>query len=217
MIMAAWQGIVTVLMAVLGTIITRFLPFVLFPESKKPPRIVDYLGNVLPYAMTGLLVVYSLKNVNPLAGSHGIPEAIAIVVIVILHIWKRSMLLSIAGGTAIYIYGIASACFCFIICFVGFLKIEVRPPQLLRKSHAVLQRHHANRGLLHLVRKSGISRGLRIQTIQNLLNMIESANAGKITAGLNQTHTQITRLNTAQGSGGERIRSDDTLKTNRIT
>ena len=66
------------------------------------PRIVDYLGNVLPYAMTGLLVVYSLKNVNPLAGSHGIPEAIAIAVIVILHIWKRNMLLSIAGGTAIY-------------------------------------------------------------------------------------------------------------------
>lgn len=66
------------------------------------PRIVDYLGNVLPYAMTGLLVVYSLKNVNPFAGSHGIPEAIAIAVIVILHIWKRNMLLSIAGGTAIY-------------------------------------------------------------------------------------------------------------------
>lgn len=66
------------------------------------PRIVDYLGNVLPYAMTGLLVVHSPKNVNPLAGSHGIPEAIAIAVIVILHIWKRNMLLSIAGGTAIY-------------------------------------------------------------------------------------------------------------------
>mgnify|MGYP000984693413 FL=1 len=52
MIMTTWQGVVTVLMAVLGTIITRFLPFVLFPESKKPPHIIDYLGNVLPYAMT---------------------------------------------------------------------------------------------------------------------------------------------------------------------
>ena len=78
MIMTTWQGVVTVLMAVLGTIITRFLPFVLFPEPKKPPHIIDYLGNVLPYAMTGLLVVYSLKNVNSFAGSHGIPEAIAI-------------------------------------------------------------------------------------------------------------------------------------------
>ena len=98
MIMTTWQGVVTVLMAVLGTIITRFLPFVLFPEPKKPPHIIDYLGNVLPYAMTGLLVVYSLKNV----GSHGIPEAIAITAIVVLHVWKRNMLLSIAGGTVVY-------------------------------------------------------------------------------------------------------------------
>lgn len=102
MIMTTWQGVVTVLMAVLGTIITRFLPFVLFPESKNPPRIVDYLGKVLPYAMTGLLVVYSLKNVNPFAGSHGIPEVIAIAAIVVLHVWKRNMLLSIAGGTVVY-------------------------------------------------------------------------------------------------------------------
>ena len=98
MIMTTWQGVVTVLMAVLGTIITRFLPFVLFPEPKKPPHIIDYLGNVLPYAMTGLLVVYSLKNV----GSHGIPEAIAITAIVVLHVWKRNMLLSIAGGIVVY-------------------------------------------------------------------------------------------------------------------
>ena len=52
--------------------------------------------------MTGLLVVYSLKNVNPFAGSHGIPEAIAITAIVVLHVWKRNMLLSIAGGTVVY-------------------------------------------------------------------------------------------------------------------
>lgn len=123
MIMTTWQGVVTVLMAVLGTIITRFLPFVLFPESKKPPHIIDYLGNVLPYAMTGLLVVYSLKNVNPFAGSHGIPEAIAIAAIVVLHVWKRNMLLSIAGGTVVYMA--LPACFCMIACFVGLPKSEV--------------------------------------------------------------------------------------------
>lgn len=44
MIMTTWQGVVTVLMAVLGTIITRFLPFVLFPESKKPPHIITILA-----------------------------------------------------------------------------------------------------------------------------------------------------------------------------
>lgn len=89
-------------MAVLGTVITRFLPFIVFPESERPPRVVEYLGKVLPYAMGGLLVVYSLKNVTPFSGTHGIPEAVAIAVIVALHVWKRSMLLSIAGGTAVY-------------------------------------------------------------------------------------------------------------------
>lgn len=102
MIMTTWQGIIIIAMAVLGTVITRFLPFVVFPESKQPPRWVTYLGTVLPYAMAGLLVVYSLKDVSVFAGSHGIPEAISILVVVLLHWWKRHMLLSIAGGTAVY-------------------------------------------------------------------------------------------------------------------
>lgn len=102
MTMETWQGVVTILMAVLGTGITRFLPFIVFPETKRPPRVVEYLGKVLPYAMGGLLVVYSLKNVTPFSGTHGIPEAVAIAVIVALHVWKRNMLLSIAGGTAVY-------------------------------------------------------------------------------------------------------------------
>lgn len=102
MTMETWQGVVTIFMAVLGTVITRFLPFIVFPESERPPRVVEYLGKVLPYAMGGLLVVYSLKNVTPFSGTHGIPEAVAITVIVALHVWKRSMLLSIAGGTAVY-------------------------------------------------------------------------------------------------------------------
>ena len=102
MIMTTWQGVVTVLMAVLGTIITRFLPFVVFPESKQPPRIIEYFGQVLPYAMTGLLVVYALRNTPILTGSHGLPELIACTVIVLLHVWKRNMLLSIAGGIVVY-------------------------------------------------------------------------------------------------------------------
>ncbi len=102
MTMTVWQGIVTILMAVLGTVITRFLPFMLFPDSKRPPRVVEYLGKVLPYAMTGLLVVYSLKDVDVFARWHGLPEAIAIAVIVVLHVWRRNMLLSIACGTLAY-------------------------------------------------------------------------------------------------------------------
>ena len=52
MIMTTWQGVITIIMAMLGTMLTRFLPFLLFPESKEPPRFITYLGTVLPYAMT---------------------------------------------------------------------------------------------------------------------------------------------------------------------
>lgn len=102
MTMPLWQGIVTVLAVVAGTVLTRFVPFWLFPESKDLPRIVTYLGKVLPYAMGGLLIVYSLRNTNVLTGSHGLPELIALLITVGLHLWKRSMLLSIAAGTISY-------------------------------------------------------------------------------------------------------------------
>ena len=49
-----------------------------------------------------MLVIYCLKNVNILQGSHGLPEAISILVTGVLHVWKRQMLLSIAGGTICY-------------------------------------------------------------------------------------------------------------------
>ncbi|PJM73653.1 branched-chain amino acid permease [Bifidobacterium primatium] len=102
MTMTVLQSVLTIAVVSLGTILTRFLPFLLFPESKEPPRFIEYLGKVLPYAMTGLLVVYSLKDVSPMTGSHGIPELIAMAAIVALHAWKRNMLLSIAGGTILY-------------------------------------------------------------------------------------------------------------------
>ena len=102
MTMTIWQGAITIVTVVLGTMCTRFLPFLVFPESKQPPRIIEYFGRVLPYAMTGLLVVYALRNTPILTGSHGLPELIACAVIVLLHVWKRNMLLSIAGGTIVY-------------------------------------------------------------------------------------------------------------------
>ncbi|MBT1176144.1 branched-chain amino acid transporter permease [Bifidobacterium callimiconis] len=102
MTMTIWQSVITIAVVAIGTMITRFLPFIVFPESKQPPRFIEYLGRVLPFAMTGLLVVYSLKDVSPMTGSHGIPELIAMAVIVALHAWKRNMLLSIAGGTILY-------------------------------------------------------------------------------------------------------------------
>lgn len=86
----------------LGTMVTRFLPFLVFSGKKPVPKYVEYLGKALAGAALGLLVVYGFKNVNVLAGSHGLPELIALVVIVLLHLWKRNMLLSIAAGTGVY-------------------------------------------------------------------------------------------------------------------
>lgn len=63
---------------------------------------VVILGTVLPSAVFGLLVVYCLKNVSLFTGSHGLPELISIAVVAGLHVWKRQMLLSIAGGTVCY-------------------------------------------------------------------------------------------------------------------
>ncbi len=97
--MTLTQQIITIAMVVLGTAVTRFLPFLVFPAEKPTPKYIQYLGNVLPFAVFGLLVIYSLKDVSILSGSHGIPELISIVLVVVLHVWKRQMLLSIAGGT----------------------------------------------------------------------------------------------------------------------
>lgn len=100
--MTLTEQMITILMVVLGTMLTRFLPFLLFPADKPTPKYVQYLGNVLPAAVFGLLIVYCLKNVSLFSGSHGLPELIAIAVVVGLHYWKRQMLLSIAGGTICY-------------------------------------------------------------------------------------------------------------------
>jgi branched-subunit amino acid transport protein AzlD len=98
----ALQALMTIGFCVFGTMLTRFLPFILFPENRETPKYIRELGRVLPYAVIGLLIVYCLKDVNFLGGSHGIPELIAVVFIVIVHTWKKNVLLSIAGGTLLY-------------------------------------------------------------------------------------------------------------------
>lgn len=100
--MTVTQQIITVAVVVFATLLTRYIPFVVFPAGRPTPKYISYLGTVLPSAVFGLLVVYCLKDVSILAGSHGLPELIAIAVVVALHLWKRQMLLSIAGGTVCY-------------------------------------------------------------------------------------------------------------------
>ncbi|MEM1485854.1 branched-chain amino acid transporter permease [Oscillospiraceae bacterium PP1C4] len=97
-----FQTLTIILSVTAGAIITRFLPFVCFPDNKEPPEIISYLGSVLPPSMMGLLVVYCLKNVNILQAPFGLPELVSIALTVILHKWKRNVLLSIGGGTLLY-------------------------------------------------------------------------------------------------------------------
>lgn len=102
MTMTITQQIIVIGMVVLGTMLTRFVPFLVFPSGKPAPKYIQYLGKVLPPAVFGLLVIYSFKDISFLSGSHGIPELIAAAVVVLLHYWKKNMFLSIAGGTVVY-------------------------------------------------------------------------------------------------------------------
>ena len=96
------QQMITIAMCVIGTMATRFLPFLVFSPQKPTPRYIQYLGRALPAAGFGMLVVYCLKNISLFTGSHGLPELLAIALVVALHLWKRQMLISIAGGTIFY-------------------------------------------------------------------------------------------------------------------
>lgn len=102
MTMGITQQIIMIAMVVLGTMLTRFVPFLVFPSGKPTPKYIQYLGKVLPSAVFGLLVIYCLKDVRLLSGSHGIPEFIGVITVVLLHVWKKNMFLSIAGGTIVY-------------------------------------------------------------------------------------------------------------------
>ena len=86
----------------LVTAVLRFLPFLIFGESRKTPPLVSYLGQVLPYSIMGMLVVYCLKGVSITSFPFGIPEIIGCLAVTLLHIWKRNTLLSIGAGTVCY-------------------------------------------------------------------------------------------------------------------
>ena len=103
-VMTAIQMGITIAVCTAATMLTRFLPFVVFSsKDQQPPEVVRYLGRVLPAAIFGMLIVYCLKSVTPFAGSRGAPEAIALLVTVALHKWKHETLLSVAGGTLCYV------------------------------------------------------------------------------------------------------------------
>lgn len=102
MILTTTQTLIIVGLMFLSTVITRFFPFIVFRNKKGKNSYIDYLGSVLPYATMGMLVVYCLKEVNIASTPFALPEAIAILSIIIVHYLKDNTLLSIGVGTAVY-------------------------------------------------------------------------------------------------------------------
>ncbi len=94
--------ILAIMLMALVTYLIRLGPFLLFGKGNNTPKWVTYVGRVLPPAVMGMLIVYSLKSVKLLDVSSSLPVAIAIVVTSLLHLWKRNNLLSILSGTAVY-------------------------------------------------------------------------------------------------------------------
>ena len=92
-------GILVATMAVV-TILLRFLPFWVF--KGKTPQYISYLGEVLPSAIIGMLVVYCLRNISFTSVSGFVPELISVAIVVGLHLWKHHTILSIVAGTVIY-------------------------------------------------------------------------------------------------------------------
>ena len=96
------QALIIILAVAAGVMVTRFLPFILFAGKNKMPAKLEKLKELIPPAMMGLLVVYCLKGVSFTAPPYGMAEIISVLTVAGLHLWKRNSLLSIFGGTAVY-------------------------------------------------------------------------------------------------------------------
>ena len=96
------HDVLLIVVAALATALTRFLPFLIFRKKESTPTIITYLGQVLPCAIMGMLVVYCMKDVQFFAAPFGLPEIIGCAIVALLHIWKRNSLLSIGMGTVSY-------------------------------------------------------------------------------------------------------------------
>ncbi len=100
--MSDWQMLISVGILMVGTMLTRFLPYLCFPSHRQPPEWIVYLGKVLPYAVIGLLLVYCVKGVNFTSVPFGLPELAGIAVTGALRYWKENTFLSITAGTGVY-------------------------------------------------------------------------------------------------------------------
>lgn len=102
MILSYGESLLIILTIAVLTFGLRAAPFVLFSRTGETPKVITYLGNTLPPAVMGMLIVYCLRNISVLESPFGIPELIAVVSVAVLHLWRKNNLLSILGGTVLY-------------------------------------------------------------------------------------------------------------------
>ena len=102
MILTTSQSLLIIIAVAITTFLTRVIPFILFPDNKETPPYITYLGKVLPYSAIGMLVIYCFKEVSITTAPFGFPELMATGMIIILHKWKHNTLISIGGGTILY-------------------------------------------------------------------------------------------------------------------
>ena len=101
-VLSAPQALASILVMAAVTLLTRALPFLLFDRGDHPPRIVLYLGQVLPPAIIAMLIVYCLKGVSFAAPAGWLPALAAGLTAAGLHLWRHNDLLSIFGATVLY-------------------------------------------------------------------------------------------------------------------
>lgn len=96
------KAIILILVAAVCTFATRLFPFALFGGQKEVPKFIKYLGDILPVAIIGILIVYCLRDFTQGNFNTIIPQLIAVAATALIHLWKRNTLLSIAVGTIGY-------------------------------------------------------------------------------------------------------------------
>ena len=101
--MTMFYQVVTILIAAAATLLTRFLPFLIF-QGKKIPKALDYLGFALPASVFGMILVYALKDTVVLSYPFALPEVLGLLVTTVVYLWKKNTLLSIALGTVFYMF-----------------------------------------------------------------------------------------------------------------
>lgn len=104
MLLSLQDTLLVIVIIAAVTFLIRGIPFILFPSTKKTPKYILYLGSVLPSAIIGMLIIYCLKSITIFKFPFGLPEAISIIFIIAIHTWKRNTLLSIGGGTILYMF-----------------------------------------------------------------------------------------------------------------